>query len=619
MKITFRRSYIAAIHDIMMAAISFPLSIYLRLGELSVFNNNLLFQTLVFSIISSFIFFTFKLYNNLWGYASLKDLSAISKSVTISILLFFIILFFINRLENIPRSLFIINWLLLLFLLGGPRFIYRYVRERKNWLNELLGHIDHNKISVLLIGLNNNTELFIREIARAKNSNYKIVGIIDDNLSRVGSKIHNVKILGATKHIDYIYHKLKHKNQTPQKLLITEDFIEQDKIKELLHIADELGMSLAKLPRLTDFKDDNLETIVIKHLVIEDLLGRSQNIHNKHNISEIFSGKRILITGCGGSIGRELTRQIAEQNPSMLILVDICEYNLYEINNEISTNFPHLSKKVIIADIRNENLIAKIFNEIKPELVFHAAALKHVPLVEENICEAIATNLFGTKIITDQSIKHQAKMVMISTDKAVNPTNIMGATKRAAEIYIQSVSKDNQVSMVRFGNVLGSSGSVIPLFEQQLKKGGPLTVTHPDMVRYFMTIREAVELVLQSSAIKLDDRGRIFVLDMGSPVKINDLAKQMIQMAGFRVDIDIKIEYSGIRAGEKLFEELSSKDEELIKTNHEAIMLVKNLNDSDCINLLMNDISQACNNYNVKESISLLQRIVPEYKTHIDS
>jgi O-antigen biosynthesis protein WbqV len=309
--------------------------------------------------------------------------------------------------------------------------------------------------------------------------------------------------------------------------------------------------------------------------------------------------------------------QIASYQPAKLILIDICEYNLYEIEQKLNKNFASLDKVLIIADICDEVAISKIFNQNHPEIVFHAAALKHVNIVEKNICQGVQTNVLGTKIIADACVKEQSKMIMISTDKAVNPTNVMGASKRAAEIYLQMLNAKNKqqnFAIVRFGNVLGSSGSVIPLFNRQLQEGGPLSVTHPEMVRYFMTVREAVELVLLTTTIEVNNKTAIFVLDMGKPIKIDLLAKQMIQMAGLRPGIDIKIVYCGIRPGEKLYEELFYDKETIIKTAYEKIMLAQVEQHLDIDSQIL-ELASCCNNYDTKKTISLLEKIVPEYKS----
>ncbi len=327
---------------------------------------------------------------------------------------------------------------------------------------------------------------------------------------------------------------------------------------------DTLGFTLAKLPQMSDFKE-NIDKVEVKPVAIEDLLGRAQKAPELGRRKELIEGMVVMVTGAGGTIGGEMVRQIAAYNPTKLILLDISEYNLYKIGKELADINPDVPVRCSICDVRDNLALESIFIKEKPQLVFHAAALKHVPIVEENLAEAVLTNIIGSKNVADCSVKYGAnKVVMISTDKAVNPTSLMGVTKRIAEFYVQSLGSSGKCGItsfatVRFGNVLGSSGSVIPLFQNQLESGGPITVTHPDMVRYFMTVPEAVELVLQASTLdsgNKNEKSSIFVLDMGQPIRINDLALQMIKLAGLRPEIDVKIEYTGIRRGEKLYEEL---------------------------------------------------------------
>jgi O-antigen biosynthesis protein WbqV len=600
-----------------MVAASFIISLHLRLGDnFIIFYPNLANNLIIFTGLAVIIFFIMKIHCGMWRYTSLQDLISLAKAITILLGCYFFAIFLVNRLQFMPRSLFIINWMVLLFLLGGPRILYRMLREKQLSL-KIFDTNNEKQISILIVGLNNNTEFFLRELTRRKHSDYNVVGIVDENTKRIGSKIHNVTIFGNFNSITDIYSQLKKQGKTPQKLLITADHIEGTIARKLLNIADSLGMSLARLPRITDFKYND-EKFELQPVIIDDLLGRAQNTHNNQDISAYINKKNIIITGCGGTIGSELTRQIASYTPSLLILIDACEYNLYSIDKELELNFPSIQKKAILADIRNSNSIDKIFSMYKAELLFHAAALKHVPLMEENACEAVLTNLIGTKIIADACIKYNIeKMVMISTDKAVNPTNIMGATKRAAESYIQALGQSNDntnFATVRFGNVLGSSGSVIPLFEKQLKSGGPLTITHPDIERYFMTVREAVELVLQAATIQFDSRSAIFVLDMGEPMKIKDLAIQMIKMAGLRPEIDIKIIYTGLRAGEKLYEELFYSDEQFIKTTYSSVLLAKpKMIDINQIENLIAQANIACQAYDYDIAVRLLKEIVPEF------
>ncbi|HRQ83340.1 MAG TPA: nucleoside-diphosphate sugar epimerase/dehydratase, partial [Azospirillaceae bacterium] len=363
--------------------------------------------------------------------------------------------------------------------------------------------------------------------------------------------------------------------------------VSRDAMRGLFERADALGLTLARLPSLTEFKSAlNEGKIELRPIAIEDLLGRPQAALDRGAIADLVTGLPVLVTGAGGTIGAELTRQIAALAPSLLVLMDSGEFNLYSIEMEIRERFPGLSLQAEIGDVRDRDRVFRLMETVRPALVFHAAALKHVPLVEANPCEGALTNVVGTRNVADAARAVACRaMVLISTDKAIRPTSVMGACKRLAEIYCQALdlspapqadAQPTRFMTVRFGNVLGSSGSVVPLFQRQLAAGGPLTVTHPDMRRYFMTVREAVELVLQASAHGVahgEERGKVLVLDMGQPVKIVDLARQMIRLAGFRPDEDVKIHFTGLRPGEKLFEELLSADEAPSKTDAEGVFL----------------------------------------------
>ena len=565
-KMSIKRSYVKALHDIAAAAFSFIISLQLRASSDFIISEHFLIKNLIiFTSVAMVVFVSMRLYQGLWRYASVQDLTAITKATSLTILIFFAINFLIDRAVMLPRSVFIINWLVLLAILGGSRFLYRLIKETNTNDNH------HQKINILLIGLNNNSALFLRK----KSSEYNVVGIIEEDPKKHGSFLHQVKILGNKQNIKQIYSELKSQNKTPQKLIITHDKPDGALILELLEIADQLGLTIAKLPNLAEFESTS-EEVKIKQIVIEDLLGRAQNVLDRNLMSNFITGKIILITGSGGSIGSEIAKQIASFTPSLLILIDNAEYNLYQIHNKLSVEYPKLQVKALLADVRDYKRIQLIFEKYRPQIVFHAAALKHVPLMEDNPCEAVLTNIMGTKNIAELSAKFKAKkMVLISSDKAVNPTNIMGATKRIAECYLEAIAHnetDTRYVTVRFGNVLGSSGSVIPLFENQIKSGGPITITHPEMTRYFMTIREAVELVIEAASIEITEQSALFVLEMGKPIKIKDLAIQMIKMAGLHPLVDIPITYTTIRPGEKLFEELFYASENPTRTSYESIL-----------------------------------------------
>lgn len=562
-----RHHYLIALHDIFMAGVSVIAALYLRLGNHFVEAYPLIWRgSLCFALLSSIVFALHRLHQGVWRYVSLKETFIIARAVTISLLLFLVIWFWATRLENFPRSVLVIQWMLLIGLLVGPRLAYRLFKDQTfhfEWKFQPRPSDYGRKIPLLLVGANDRAESFIRELSRNPEALYEVVGIIDDQPLHRGRTIHHVKIYGDVAHIPNVIRKLELRGRTPQKIIVAYDYPSRELLETLLELSQEHGLTLARLPRTSEIQHTVEGQPKIEPFAIEDLLGRPQKALNRDQVKQAIYGKRVLVTGGGGTIGSELVRQIASYQPSSLSLFEVSEFNLYQLDHYLTSQFPAVRHLSFIGDVRDQERLEEVFSLIQPELVFHAAALKHVPLVEENPYEGILTNIFGTKNIVDISLKyHVERVVLISTDKAVNPTNIMGFTKRIAEKYLQAAKSlypdsKTQCIAVRFGNVLGSSGSVIPLFQKQLQARQPLTVTHPDIERYFMTVQEAVELVLQASSIHPSLLGHaIYVLDMGEPVKILELAEKMIRMAGLRPHTDIPIHFTGLRAGEKLYEEL---------------------------------------------------------------
>jgi len=628
----FDRPYVAAIHDITMAAAAFVLSLYLRLGDdfWSQTKDFLLEGTLLFTAICAAVFASFRLYRGVWRYASLDDLLAIAKAVSLAILIFAVALFALTRLELMPRSALAINWLLLMGMLGGPRLLYRIAKDR-GFFGILEQGFD-GRIPVLLVGAGDIADAFLRQ-QRKPGEQYRVVGLIDNDLRKVGRYIHGVPVIGVPNKVENVLNKLRKSAIRPQRILIADALVTGTEIGDFLELADRYGMTLARLPHLTDFKIGEAAMVEPRPIAIEDLLGRPQTRLDRAAIAKLIEGRRVLITGSGGSIGSELARQVAETKPARLILLDHGEYNLYCIDREIAEHTPTLSRRAVLGDIRDQMFLDQIFGTEKPELVFHAAALKHVPLAESNPCEAVLTNVIGTRHVADASQAFGATaMVQISTDKAVNPSSIMGATKRLAESYCQALDRQDSGAKahyvtVRFGNVLGSAGSVVPLFQRQLAQGGPLTVTHPDVARYFMTVREAVELVLQASTLAIHSNGvanessgaksgQLYVLDMGEPILIQHLARQIIRLSGLRPDVDVAIEYVGLRAGEKLSEELFHEHETLVPTGHEAIRLANAR--SIELSLLAQRLTELAGHAEarrIQPTLAILRELVPEYRS----
>ena len=620
------RGHIAYAHDLIMATASFLLSTYLRLADdyTSFDLNQILPVCTVFTVICAIVFRVSGLYRGVWRYASITDLWAITKAASFIILIFAFIMFLWTRLETLPRSILIINWFVLMALLGGPRFFYRLMKDRRFDLSA--GVIDARQIPVLLAGASDGAELFIRSLRQNEDIRYRVVGIAAENQRRVGREIHGVPVLGTVDDLKSITQQLP-RNHKPQRVILTKDDMNGRTVGLILEQADTLGMTLARIPKLTDFKTGLKDQMEIRPVDVEDLLGRAQTPLDRYGMRNLIEGKRILITGAGGSIGSELVRQVCGFIPLSLTLIDNSEFALYNIDLEVAQKWPAINRKAVIADVRDQDRMQSVICDLSPELVFHAAALKHVPLVEANICEGLATNVIGARNVANACVEFGVKtMVVVSTDKAINPTSIMGASKRLAEIYCQALdlepnkATNTRFVTVRFGNVLGSTGSVVPLFQKQLSAGGPLTVTHPDMTRYFMTIRESVELILQSATLGIateseNQQGKIYVLDMGEPVKIMDLARQIIRLAGLQPDTDIEIKVTGIRPGEKLFEEILHDDENLVQTKAQGILLAApRTTELTEISKAINTLSEICANGDNEAGLTMIKKFIPEYK-----
>lgn len=614
-----------------MAAASFLLSLYLRMGE-TMFDlptNFIVQSTAIFVAICAVIFWPMGLYRGVWRYASINDVIQMTKAVTLVILIFLPVLFVVTRAEFLPRSMPVINWFVLMALLGGPRFAYRLFKDR--YLDLKIEPLVQKRVPVLLVGAGDEADTFIREMSRQQMSDYRVVGILDEKGSRVGRNIRRVPVLGTIEDFDAVVKRLTLRVSKPQRLIVTKPNLDPAQLGNLLDLADRHGMTLSRLPRLTEFHRGLVDRIEVQPIDVEDLLGRPQAVLDRPAMQRLIGDRRVLVTGAGGTIGSELVRQLASLGPARLTLVDNSEFNLYTIDQELGRNHPDLPRDVRLADVRDRAHLGAVIADTRPQLLFHAAALKHVHLVEANPGEGVLTNIVGSRNVADLCHEHGVEaMVQVSTDKAVNPTGVMGATKRAAEAYCQALDVARAAAdatggpgsatryvTVRFGNVLGSTGSVVPLFQQQIARGGPVTVTHRDVTRYFMTTREAVELILQASVLGTRDSatsGRIFVLDMGSPVRIVDLAEKMIRLAGKRPDDDIDIVFTGLRPGEKLHEELFHYGEATTATDNEAIRLAApRIADHPVLARSIDELQRAAEICDDARCLSILQRIVPEY------
>ena len=622
----FHLGHIAFAHDVIMAAVSMPLALYLRLGVLGPWITpiQLALSTALLTAIAAVVFWTTGLYRGAWRYASASDIVAIARATALVVLIFFAALFLFTRLQNFPRTGLVINWFVLMALLGGPRLAYRIWKDRRLSFSDSASEAPREK--VLLAGAGDDADLFIREAERLRDA-CEVVGILDARSDWAGRNIRGIPVLplapgdGALgRHIE----ALEKRGDRPARVVLTPAISDGAVVRRLVDRSAELGLSLSRMPKLADLRIGS--SAEFQPIAITDLLGRPQAALDRQAMETLVTGNHVLITGAGGTIGSELVRQIADLQPSRVTLFELSEFALYDVSQEMARRHPDLPVAGVLGDVRNLAQLQRVFRVRPPGLVFHAAALKHVPLVEANITEGVATNVLGTANVAEACCANGVRaMVQISTDKAVNPANVMGASKRLAESYCQALDCADQgdegrtrLVTVRFGNVLGSSGSVVPLFEKQLREGGPLTVTHPDMQRYFMTVHEAVELVLQASALGVRDgrnEGRIFVLDMGKPVRILDLARQMARLAGLEPERDVAIEITGLRPGEKLREELFHDAEALLPSGHPGLKLAQPRHaDIKSLRAAMARIGAACDAGDDRSVIDLLQGLVPEYQ-----
>src|SRR4051794_13502329 len=632
-----------------MAALSFVLALYLRVGDdmLRILEPKLiLLYGVAFTLIAGVVFLVTGLYRGIWRYASLPDLFNIARAAALTGLIFLPVMFLFTRLDTLPRSFLLINWLVLVALLGGPRLCYRLFKDRR--LDHLFERDRAASVPVLLISTKDGADTFIRECVRDRYALYRVVGMLSDTPSRVGRQIYGVPVLGTIDSLEKIVADLDRRGRRPHKLVITTQGMAGNEVRRLLDRADALAIPLARLPRLTEFHQTRAEPArFVEPIALEDLLGRPQAVLDREAMERLIRGRRVLVTGAGGTIGSELVRQIAAFAPARLILLDSSEFLLYEIDGELRERCPDVAVIPLLGDVRDRRQVEAVIAAEQPQLVFHAAALKHVPMVEANPIEGVLTNVIGTRNVAEAARAFgAAQVVMISTDKAVDPASVMGATKRLAESFCQALDLQEanrgarhglpgtRFLTVRFGNVLGSTGSVVPLFTRQLAAGGPLTVTHPETSRFFMTVREAVELVLEASstmpdgtmpdaaiskapleAAGADTRGKIFVLDMGEPVKIVDLARQMIRLAGKRPERDVAIVYIGLRPGEKLHEALFHVAEAPIPTANPALRLAApRTADYAVLARSIEELEEQARAGNRARVIDLLHRFVPEYR-----
>ncbi len=596
-------------HDLMMSVLAWQFSWWARFNFDFPFENweksFLLIPVIV--LIQMAVFSRFRLYRGIWRFASIPDLWNIFRASIFGALSITLFCFIVFRLEGIPRSILILYPFFLMFFLGAPRLGYRVWKDHSLNINT-----KPNSKRALVIGAGRAAEMLVREIIRE--GSYIPIGLLDDNSQLESSEMHGIRVLGKIEEVNEVC--IKHDVDI---ILISIPSANGSQMRAIVEKCELTGLPIKTLPGIQDMLSDKVSLSKLREVSIEDLLGREKIELDWKEVQKELANKTVLVTGGGGSIGSELCNQISKLGPSKLIIFERSEFNLYKI--ELALSKSPVTVEFILGDLCDLDKVEHVLSEHSPDIIFHAAAYKHVPILERDAREGIRNNVVGTKNIADAANQYGCdRFILISTDKAVNPTNVLGATKRIAEQYIENINKISTTNYitVRFGNVLGSDGSVVPLFKEQINKGGPVTVTHSEVTRYFMTIREACQLILQAS--KMGKGGEIFVLDMGEPVKINYLAEQMIRLSGLIPNKDINIEYSGLRPGEKMYEELFYENEIREKTSHNKILLAKHsVTDLKDLNDKIDEIIEAIKEFDNDKLKTLLKNIAPSIDNKKDN
>ncbi|PKN29512.1 MAG: polysaccharide biosynthesis protein [Deltaproteobacteria bacterium HGW-Deltaproteobacteria-21] len=573
------------------------------------------------------IFFFFDLYRGMWRYTSLNDVLNIGEAATISCLGLIVLITFTHGFTGHSRSTFVIDWVLTILLISGYRAGIRLsawigMKDETGILGKfhLLGRGSKGKRSrkrLLIIGAGDSGEKIFREIQENASLRYRVVGFLDDDVKKVGKQIHGVRVYGTTAELGKLSSRL-----SANEILIAIPSATASQMRVIVARCKESGIPYKTIPGMGELINGKVSIKTIRDVAYSDLLGREPVKLDEGRIGAYLTGASVLVTGGGGSIGSELCRQICRFSPKRLVLYERSESPLFEIDLELRRDYPGVDVIAVLGDIRDRKQLTEAFLAFTPQTVFHAAAYKHVPMMELHPWKAVKNNIIGTRNVIDIAAGHGVdRFVLVSTDKAVRPLSVMGASKRAAELLVTSQNgcgtSKTKFMIVRFGNVLGSVGSVVPLFRKQIEAGGPVTVTHPDMTRYFMTIPEACQLILQAGA--MGEGGEIFILEMGTPVKIADMARDLIRLSGFDPEVDIKVEYTGIRPGEKLYEELITEGEGIVPTGHEKILVLRGKTcEQEHLNRVIDDMAKLAyvqDSAGIKEK---LKEIVEDYTPRED-
>ena len=589
------RSFLVMLHDAMAAALAWCLAYLLRFNfDIPEYWVKGMLETMWFVLpIEISTFWLYGLYRGMWRFASLPDLKRILYAVGIISLVVPTALFMYHRLSETPRAVLVLSPMILVFLMGGSRFLYRSVKD-----GHILSFRSLDLTPVLVMGAGSAASMLLKDLTG--NSSWQVVGLLDDDAKKIGCQICGVTVLGPLSEVGKIARRFD-----ADQVIIAMPSASAGTRRRAMELASDAGLSVLTVPSFDDLLSGKVSISQIRKVELDDLLGREPVSLDIEGLHGLIGGKAVMVTGAGGSIGSELCRQIAFFGPSHLIMFEENEFSLYKMEQEFSECFPSIKIICALGDVKDSPRVGHVMECFSPSVVFHAAAYKHVPMLENlNAWEAVRNNVLGTYTIARSSMEAKVeKFVLISTDKAVNPTNVMGTSKRLAEMVCQTLQQKTETcfTMVRFGNVLGSNGSVIPKFREQIARGKPITVTHPEIIRYFMSITEAAQLVLQAGV--MGRGGEIFVMDMGKPIKIVDLARDMIRLSGFNED-EIKIEFTGLRPGEKLYEELLADDELTERTPHPKLRIAKARSmDEEWMNKLLEWLKQG---------------VEPEYETLYD-